>query len=385
MVARRQYQHGSIRRKNKKWTLRYREYVYDPEGKIRAICRTRILLPASRPKSEARREADRFMARIGHGERTRTMMTFSEFWESHFMPNVIANLKPSTQAFYSTLAKTHIAPIFGGEQLIDITRLDVQRFINSKRIENYSPKTLSSLRNLLSKAFGSAVRWELIQENPAKGIELPPMARKREARILKQDEITKLAGKLKEPVRTIVMAGLLLGLRIGELLALQVRDVDLLSARIHIRRDVYRGKVGTPKTAASVRTLPLPGAALPLLAFHCQGKNQDNWLFPNAAGNPFDDRGLIRRQVEPVCDELKIPRFGWHALRHTFSTYGGNSGIAMPVLQSLLGHTSAEVTMRYTHPLEAAQRIAIENLAQQLWPVVAQNVEDGNRLSGATN
>jgi site-specific recombinase XerC len=76
-----------------------------------------------------------------------------------------------------------------------------------------------------------------------------------------------------------------------------------------------------------------------------------HWLFPNDAGNPYYDRNLLRRRVWPVCDQLSIPHFGWHSLRHTFTTYGGNSGVPLPVLQSLLGHTSMETTMIYTHPL----------------------------------
>ena len=72
-----------------------------------------------------------------------------------------------------------------------------------------------------------------------------------------------------------------------------------------------------------------------------------------------------------MCKHLSIPLFGWHALRHTFSTYTGISGTPTPVLQSLLGHTSAEMSVRYTHPLESSQREAIDRVAGVLWPNVA--------------
>jgi integrase len=67
---------------------------------------------------------------------------------------------------------------------------------------------------------------------------------------------------------------------------------------------------------------------------------------------------------------LGIPRFGWHSLRHTFSTLNGNAGVAVPVLQSLLGHASPETTMIYTHPFEDVKRQAVEDLASLLFPNV---------------
>ena len=97
---------------------------------------------------------------------------------------------------------------------------------------------------------------------------------------------------------------------------------------------------------------------------------RSEWLFPSQSGTPLHDRNLLRRKVWPVCDRLSIARFGWHTLRHTFSTHGGTSGVPLPVMQSLLGHTSAETTMLYTHPLAGAQREAVEKLASILFPNV---------------
>jgi integrase len=96
--------------------------------------------------------------------------------------------------------------------------------------------------------------------------------------------------------------------------------------------------------------------------------DESDWLFPNDAGEPYYERNLLRRKLWPVCDRLGIVRFGWHSLRHTFSTYSGNSGVLLPVLQFLIGHTSMETTMIYTHPLAEAQRIAVEQMASILLP-----------------
>jgi len=76
---------------------------------------------------------------------------------------------------------------------------------------------------------------------------------------------------------------------------------------------------------------------------------------------------------------LGIARFGSHSLRHTFSTYGGNSGVPLPVLQFLLGHASAETTMIYTHPLAEAQRRAVEQMTTILFPNVPTSAEGADR------
>lgn len=128
---------------------------------------------------------------------------------------------------------------------------------------------------------------------------------------------------------------------------------------------------------AGYRTLPIASALheglQAWLAIRPQGSQ---WLFPNDAGNPYYDRNLLRRRVWPVCDQLSIPHFGWHSLRYTFSTYGGNSGVPLPVLQSLLGHTSRETTMIYTHPLLEAERKAVEQIASILLPIAPTMTSD---------
>ncbi len=213
------------------------------------------------------------------------------------------------------------------------------------------------------------MNWGWMEFNPAQNIDLPPMERKRSARVLSPEEISKLAGTLAEPVRTVFLLGALTGLRIGELFALKVQDVDTRHALLYVRRDVYRGQIGTPKTSRSERQIPLASNLIPMLSNWLSIRPAGlDWLFPSRAGTPLRDRNLMRRHLWRACTRLRIPRFGWHSLRHTFSTYNGNAGVAVPVLQSLLGHASPETTMIYTHPLEHVKRQAVEALARLLFP-----------------
>jgi len=205
------------------------------------------------------------------------------------------------------------------------------------------------------------------------------MQRVRPTSLLSPEQLKALIGALSDPARTIVLLGATTGLRIGELLGLQVEDLEFDSAILTVRRTVSRGEVGSPKTLGSTRRIPLPREVLVELQSYLARRRSDSpWLFPNMAGSPWDDRTLFNRKVKPVCAALGV-RFTWHSLRHTFSTLQGNQGVPLPVLQSLLGHTTARITMTYTHPLEDAKREAMERVSALLFPIVPLKRESGKR------
>ena len=351
---------------------RYREDVLNPDGCVGRAHRSIVLGPLDGKKA-ARRAAEHILRSINSGaQRPQATITFEDFWNRHFAEEVLPKRKMATQEVYRYMARRHLLPWFGGRRLCDITRLDVQSFIGQKQKQDCVPKTLGHLRNLLSKVFGVAGSWGWMNGNPAVGIELPRMEKRRHTRLLTLEEIARLSKEFKEPVRTIFILGLLTGLRIGEILALSVEDVDIPGGAVSVRRNVYRGHVqDSPKTKRSERRTPLAPLALGAIQRWNEIRpNGSGWLFPSEAGTPHHDRNFLRREIVPVCIKLGIARFGWHSLRHTFSTYSGNNGVPMPVLHSLLGHTNAETTMIYTHPLEAAQRQAVEKLAGILFPNV---------------
>jgi integrase len=371
-MARRRYQKGCLFRRGKSWVLRYREDVRNPSGSLERIHRC-VVLGLFEHKKDARRAADSYLLQFNNGtRRPQTTITFEDFWKEYFDKEVIPTRKLATQESYRNLARVHLLPFFGRQRLSDITRYDVQTFIGQKQRQNYAPKTLAHLRNLLSKVFAVAMKWEWLNSNPARAIELPPMERRRGTRVLTPEEISQLNANLGEPARTIFILGLLTGLRIGEILGLKTTDVDVGTGLVNVRRTIHRGHVQeSPKTARSERRVPLAAVLLTAIGeWMVIRPTETEWLFPSKARTPYHDRNLMRREVKPVCKRLSIAPFGWHALRHTFSTFNGNKGVPMPVLQSLLGHAHAETTMIYTHPMEGVQREAVEQLEKVLFPNV---------------
>lgn len=306
-------------------------------------------------------------------------MSLEDFWRNHFEPDVLNTLKPNTQKHYTAMYRKHVQQVLGKFGLNELSRVQVQQLVSLKQQQGYSTQTLAHVRTLLSKIFSVAMSWGWVSENPARGVKLPPMERRRTPKVLTIEEIHKLTEALVEPARTLVQLGLRTGLRIGELIGLRVEDIDLARSLVHVRRSVSRGTETTPKTQASERAIPLAEPTVQLLRDYVSKRRVESvWLFPTSIGTFQNDRTLFLRKVQPVCRKLGIEGFTWHAMRHTFSTYNGNSGVPMPVLQSLLGHTTARTTMVYTHPLESAQREAMDRLTRILFPIVPKSVEDEN-------
>ncbi|SPE23205.1 hypothetical protein SBA2_120043 [Acidobacteriia bacterium SbA2] len=359
----RRYQRGSVRKKNGNYVLRYREDCFTPDGKAERPQKTVILGPVSafRGKNEARKAADKVMQQVNQvAPRPQASITLGEFWAEHFKPNLVEKMKRNTRSMYEQLWKNHIALAFERVRMRDISGFEIDRFVTTKYKQGYASQTVLHLRSVLSKMFKTAVKWRWLAENPVRDIEAPPTRVKRQQRALSVEEVSLLLDRLKNPVRLIVMIGVTLGLRIGEILGLSVEDFD--HGTLHVRRSWCRGHEGGTKNGKD-REIPVPPYLGEALEEYRRGRPPSGWLFVGAAGKPLSDRNLIQRHVYPIAGELGIPHFSWHSLRHTFSTLGGNEGtIPAVVMKQLLGHSRLSTTDRYMHDLAGPKREAVEKI-----------------------
>jgi len=375
------YQKPHVYLRNGKAYTRFREDVLGPDGSLHRVHRCVTLGDLAKKfdgrKKAALRAAEQELSRRGLNSTTfqaQATMTLRQFWDEYFVPEILPTLKHSTHKMYGSLMAKHLLPYFGKHKLAEINAVQVQRFIVQKHGPvrkngaGYSTQTLGHLRDVLSKIFETARLWGMLHANPARGIKLPPAKPVRKTRVLSLEDVHRLVEALREPVRTIFFLGVSLGLRIGELLALRLEDVDLERARLYVRRDVYRGHLQSPKTRASEREFELSQLHVQWLRNYLLHRQvQSEWLFPSAAGTMLDDRDLLRHGLGPVSKALGIAHFGWHALRHTFATIADNHGVPVSVTQSLLGHTSLDTTMVYTHALRDAKREAVRKVTGVLF------------------
>lgn len=217
-----------------------------------------------------------------------------------------------------------------------------------------------------------AVKAKHLPSNPADGIELPRLP-ETEQRYLTHEHLHRLAiasGRF----RTLVLVLGYCGLRFGEAAALAVADVDLSTRRIRVSRSVTyvsgKGLVEGPTKNHSSRTVPVPQFLAPLLSTEIQGREGTDLVFPSRRAGymtlgevrwVFDPAvNLVRAAVKDLRQqEMKqlgqvqtpeLPVITPHQLRHTCASLAISAGANVKVLQTLLGHKTATLTLdRYGH------------------------------------
>jgi integrase len=296
-------------------------------------------------------------------------MELQVFVERYFDPLFFPTLKRSTQKRYRQTLNTHLLPAFGKFRLCDIGTVDLQQFVLQKLGSGLGWESVNHLRNLMSKLFETARKWNYFQgSNPASGVSLPEKHAVREKHALQENQIALLLSRLKEPVRTMVLLGILTGMRIGEILGLRRKDVDFFSGQIRIEQACYRGLLGSPKTKGSRRTLPLPTVLVkPLSRIFEKGTrtSEEDLVFQTRNGTPLNDTNLLHRHLKPVGGRLRMPWLSWHVLRRTHATLLQVAGASLKDAQAQLGHSKMSTTLEvYTIPIPAHLREAVENLSR---------------------
>jgi hypothetical protein len=142
---------------------------------------------------------------------------------------------------YTSLFTHHIEPVFGQTALHDIKRFNIEAFLSQKLKEGYSSQTVHHLRNVVSSELLTARRWEWLEENPARMIELGRVHKVRPARTLSLEEAVTIAKSLPEAPRAGFATGVFFGLRIGEVLGLKITDVDFERRILKAERSATRG------------------------------------------------------------------------------------------------------------------------------------------------
>ena len=218
-------------------------------------------------------------------------------------------------------------------------------------------------------------------ENPAAGVELPEKKAVREKHVLTPEQISQLLSVFREPVRTMFLLAVLTGLRIGEVIGLRWRDIDLDSGQLRVEQACYRGHLGSPKTQGSKRCLPLPlGLVEMLVHYHrrCLCIGPDDLLFQSCSGKPLSDTNLLHRHLKPAGHQIGAPWLNWHTLRRTHATLLQSAGGSLKDAQAQLGHSKLSTTLEiYTVPIPSQQRAAVEKLCE----VLLTNVDEKKQLA----
>lgn len=275
-----------------------------------------------------------------------------------------------------------------------------------------SPKTIRNHHMLLKDFFDFAKDKYKLTNNPTANTSRPEVVTPK-VRVLDSDEMGIFIQEvMRETQRVAILTGLFTGLRKGELLALEIDDLDLKRQSITINKGLLRVKTAalsldnpnikilnydtnkkthlilqrSPKTSSSVRELFISDALCELLIRHLftlqhsLWPNPDNLLFPSTVGTYIDPKSYEIRLAE-VSKRCEIRKVNPHALRHTLASRLVDQDTPLSIVKDVLGHASIQTTQKYLHKDYEKEREAMENMTNTY--IDFNQLTTAPRLNGA--
>lgn len=268
-------------------------------------------------------------------------------------------IKDSTRQLYKRHIRNHIIPKLGKVQLKRLSTDMIQEFVDSLKL---SASTVKLIFNTLVSSLKRAEEMGFISNVWSK-VKLPKK-KKSKIEILTPHEQQRLENVLTEKNDIGIFICLYTGVRIGELCALRWQDIDFDNAIMHINGTQSRinGEltITSPKSIASVRTIPLPDCLLHKLIAH---KNNNEFVISKK--ERMVDVRSYRRRFKKLLSIAELPDIKYHSLRHTFASRALEVGMDYKTLSEILGHASVSITMDlYVHALDEHKKNQMNKLNQ---------------------
>ena len=373
-VPRRRFQRGSLVEKSRRWYGVYRKDVLQNDGTFkREQCWQPLGLISKQSERAAWKQFQPFLDGVNEAAKTlpaRSGLTLSEFVEE-WRVNVAVNLKGSTTRAAESHLRAHIIPKLGSLHLAEITTKAVQGFVAHLASGGRSRKTVENVLLTLSSLLRTARAWRYAcGDFRFADLTLPREGVRKEPRCFTDEEVRRIIASAPKPLSIIVAVTAVLGLRIGETLALRRSDVDFAKHVIRIRQsvDAATRTIGAVKSKASSADLPMSRELEVRLHSHLLGNESKNdLLFVNRHGRPFSANKLREKQLHPLLDALGIPRGGFHSMRHGAASSLLADGATPAVVQRQLRHSDARITLGiYGHVIGDEQRSVVQNRSARL-------------------
>lgn len=268
------------------------------------------------------------------------------------------SLKPSSYRPLEAAWRNYVLPRWGAHKITTITTTDVQTWVTCLTVGNpqATPPVKGRSASVVIRAYGvlagildMAVKDRRITNNPARGVDTLPRRTRKPHVYLSHEFVHSIAQHSKYPDLVLTLA--YCGLRWGEAVALRVSDVDMLRRKIHVRRNAVeiggRIHLGTPKTHEA-RTVPVAGFLADRYAELMKGRGPDDLLFPGPDGGFLRSARVHKDNYSwfaSALDAAGAPRITPHDLRHTAAAFAVSAGANVKVVQRMLGHSSAAMTL----------------------------------------
>ena len=378
-MAKRANGEGSIRkRKDGKWLVTFPTGLYKENGKreyVYEYCATQAeAVEALRQlQNEKAVGVCRSKAAIKTGDWIHTWI------EKYKAPH----LAPSTLTSYRNNFRVHIRPYVGEIALKDLTTYHIQKMLDNG---NFRFSLFIKVRNVIHGALEQAVELGMIPKNPCKGVAYPKDDRKDVWALTKEEQQRLIAALDGEYYRTMLLTYLYTGMRAGEGIPLQWKDIDLNKRTIRVNKKAilhhdyatHSGKQEIQdfcKTESSKRTIVITAGLVAILAEHKEEMkkraaalglewSEDSLVFWNTR-NKIVQYGNLKESLNKIYRKVGIENATMHTLRHTYATRCFEAGVDIKAISEQLGHANVKTTYNiYVHLLEDTKVKEIDKLSE---------------------
>lgn len=331
-------------------------------------------------------------------------VTVSEWFDAWFEQYKKPTLKPSGVEAYKRKFKNTYGYLLGDVAIRDLNQFSIQTATSDLINKGYKSKTIRDALAVLKLMLDSSVSNFIIEVNPCLGIIVPSYTEiKEERRVLSTSEQKTFLNLTDNTFyKELYRFMLCTGLRVGELGALQWRDIDFKEGFIivkHTLRCQYQNgtkimELTTPKTKNSYRKIPFFNDTKQLLLDQKEKQEElkkqlkDRWrgeiedlVFTTSMGSPVtryvleSDMRQITKDIQLAelyaamsegRDTIEFEPVHPHALRHTFATRCFEKGMSAKTVQQIMGHANINMTMSYTHVLDEILKNEANNIGDFL-------------------
>lgn len=316
---------------------------------------------------------------------------FEAFAEEWFEDYAKLNLKSTTYTRQRQLTKRVYASL-GHIRLDKLTTREIQRFINSLAKDGVnentgkalSRKTMVHYLSFISTIIDYAIKMDMLSDNPCRRVTIPKGSKK-ERKILTMEE-TENFFKLLETAplkyRAFFTLDIYSGLRRGEMLGLEWKDIDFETGVIHVQRTSNYTKAkgiytDTTKTESSVRFVKVPMDIIEILKEYKAEQdaerlklgerwNNTDRLFVKWEGSPMNPQTPYG-WLKEFCEKNSFPFYGIHQFRHLHTSLLIGAGIDPTTVSGILGHAQVSTTLNlYSHMFRENQVKACDAVASAL-------------------
>ena len=327
-------------KKTGKWLIQYR--YTDWQGKRRK---------STKRGFATKREAEEWLRNFLITQKADFDMKFEDFWKM-YCADMETRLREHTMRTKKYIVELKILPYFGNKRVNDITAADIRQWQNELIKMGYSPTYLKTINNQLSAIFNYAVRYYDLKSNPCAKAGSMGKSKAEEMDFWTGEEFRKFIDSVMNK-RLSYMAFMTLywtGMRMGEFLALNPKDVDLEKKTISITKSYQRlGKkdvITPPKTSKSKRVITIPeflAADIKDYMDSLYDLQEDDRLFPIT-------KYYLEHEMQRGIKESGVKRIRVHDLRHSHASMLIELGFSPLEIANRIGHEKVETTLNtYAH------------------------------------